>query len=235
MVCLSFSRVFFVRRNLHAAVLLHQRKYGGSDVHRAMSPTLLESPIPSSGGATDKIFIKILDSPPCSATVNRDPMDNKTIKTASMVIALAVLVFSGAYLYRAYQKFRSLPLESHIQRQMEKATGMKTEMEGASVRILGGLELVVTNASMGNPGEGFFLRAERASIRFSLWHILLGRVKLARIKLLRPYIQINRKASREKRVGNFLSRRSFSSTLPAASFTTAMRSALGETYREQWR
>ena len=89
-------------------------------------------------------------------------MNIKRIKTAFAVTALAVLALSGVYLYRAYQKFRSIPLESHIQLQLEKITGMKVVLEGASVRVLGGLELAVANVRMGNPGDVIFLRAERA-------------------------------------------------------------------------
>ena len=130
-------------------------------------------------------------------------MNIKRIKTAFAVTALAVLLISGVYLYRAYQKFRSLPLESHIQQQLEKITGMKVVLEGASVRVLGGLELVAANVSMGNPGDVIFLRAERVSVRISLWHLLQGRVKLARIKALKPYIEVNWKASPGKGGGKF--------------------------------
>ena len=95
---------------------------------------------------------------------------------------------------------RLLDPESHrarIEAALREATGWDAELGEIDVSIWRGAALAVTPARLAAPGDGSSAEIERIEVGAELWPLLRGELRIGRVDLIRPTIELVRRSEAE--------------------------------------
>jgi hypothetical protein len=85
----------------------------------------------------------------------------------------------------------------HIEQALRETTGWEAELGAIDLSVLRGLELNVAPARLAAAGDGSRVEIERIGVRAELLPLLGGELKITRIDLVRPEIELVRRNLRE--------------------------------------
>ncbi|MCD6570986.1 MAG: AsmA-like C-terminal domain-containing protein [Deltaproteobacteria bacterium] len=101
----------------------------------------------------------------------------------TILIILVLLIMGGLFLYQRY--LRPEGLREVIESQLEKRLDQRVSIGDASLNLLKGVSITLTDVNVGTPDE-IYLKADTAIIKFSIWQLLFGNHQIASLKLIRP-------------------------------------------------
>ncbi len=123
-----------------------------------------------------------------------------TIKKISIIIIAAFLFAGGAGIIRAHGVLRGEGLSRIIEKLLEERISGGISLGAARLSLFPSPGLIFVDCAAGDP-DSFHVSAKYAEVEISPWHLLAGRVRISRIRLIRPFVTINVDALKVKRSG----------------------------------
>lgn len=121
-------------------------------------------------------------------------------KKISIIIIAAFLLAGGAGIIRARGVLRGEGLSRIVERLLEERISGGISLGAARLSIFPSPGLIFVDCAAGDP-DRIHVSARYAEVEISPWYLLAGRVRISRIRLIRPFVTINVDALKAKPSG----------------------------------